>query len=83
MVVVEAIKVNETDDCSAAKARGSATRASARIQKIKSTQDAIKRRQREEEAITKAEKPVKKQRVKYNKQKSVVASVLRKWLKRS
>ncbi|KAJ0692707.1 putative [histone H3]-lysine(4) N-trimethyltransferase chromatin remodeling SET family [Helianthus annuus] len=76
MVVVEAIKVNETDDCSAAKARGSATRTSARIQKIKSTQDAIKRRQREEEAITKAEKPVKKQRVKYNKQKSVVASVL-------
>ncbi|KAL9998352.1 putative [histone H3]-lysine(4) N-trimethyltransferase [Helianthus debilis subsp. tardiflorus] len=76
MVVVEAIEVNETDDCSAAKARGSATRTSARIQKIKSTQDAIRRRQREEEAITKAEKPVKKQRVKYNKQKSVVASVL-------
>ncbi|KAF5796867.1 hypothetical protein HanXRQr2_Chr08g0356911 [Helianthus annuus] len=38
----------------------SSTQTSVRIQKIKSTQDAIRRLQREEEAITKAKKSVKK-----------------------
>ncbi|KAI7730693.1 hypothetical protein M8C21_032302, partial [Ambrosia artemisiifolia] len=79
VVVDESVTSNKNDDVSATRTPG--TRTSARIQKIKTTQDAIKRRKQEEEAITKAEKPVKKQRVKYNNinnnnKKSVTESVL-------
>ncbi|KAI7730692.1 hypothetical protein M8C21_032301, partial [Ambrosia artemisiifolia] len=80
VIVDESVTSNKNDDVSATRTPG--TRTSARIQKIKTTQDAIKRRKQEEEAITKAEKPVKKQRVKYNNinnnnnKKGVTESVL-------
>lgn len=69
-MVEETMKTNENDDVSA---RG--TRTSARIQKLKSTKEAVRRRE-QEEAVTKVEKPLKKQRRQYNKRKGETSNVL-------
>ncbi|KAL8229057.1 hypothetical protein R6Q57_013957 [Mikania cordata] len=81
MVVDDALEVGSTikvcgrADTPAAKACTPATRTSARIRKIQNTKDAIRRREQEEEVLTKTEKPMKKPRV-HNKQKGVPGNVL-------
>ncbi|XP_024963740.1 histone-lysine N-methyltransferase, H3 lysine-9 specific SUVH4 isoform X1 [Cynara cardunculus var. scolymus] len=53
-----------------------ARRISARIQKIESNKAAIRLRQREEDSLTKADKPVrKKQRLNHHKQKGIAGNV--------
>ncbi|KAI3717591.1 hypothetical protein L1987_69307 [Smallanthus sonchifolius] len=65
------VECNKSDD-----AIKRTTRTSARIQQIKSEkEDAIRRREQEEESLIKAEKPLKKRRV-YNKRKGVPENVL-------
>ncbi|KAD7478737.1 hypothetical protein R6Q59_005503 [Mikania micrantha] len=81
MVVDDALEVGSTikvcgrADTPAAKACTPATRTSARIRKIQNTKDAIRRREQEEEVLTKTEKPMKKPRV-YNKRKGAPGNVL-------